>query len=103
MLTIFLRKSKTGKESLDRHRSIMPSVLCHSMNQAASYWSSVPHHPTFLGFGAWPHAPLWLRDSTTDTNIINDTLCVTNIEMRYTIVGSNICIKETEIYIEQTH
>ena len=38
-----------------------PSVLSNSTNQAASYWSSVPHHPSFvpgLGGHAPPGSPL---------------------------------------------
>ena len=27
------------------------------MNQAVSFWSFVPHHPIFPGFGVWPPAP----------------------------------------------
>ena len=33
------------------------SVLCDYANQAASYWSSVPHHPKFV-FGIGGHSPL---------------------------------------------
>ena len=29
----------------------IPSALHHFMTQAVSYWSSVPHLPTFLGWG----------------------------------------------------
>ena len=44
-----------------------PTVLCDSMNQAASYWYFVPHQPNlFPGLGAMapcppPPPPLWLR------------------------------------------
>ena len=32
---------------------LKPTVLFDSMNQAASYWSSIPHHPNcFPGLGA---------------------------------------------------
>ena len=31
---------------------IIPSILCNSINQAASYWSSVPHHLSCQGLGA---------------------------------------------------
>ena len=27
----------------------LPSVLCDSLNQAASYWSSIPNHPILVG------------------------------------------------------
>ena len=33
-----------------------PSVLCHLVNQAASYWSSVPYPLNFQEFGV--HGPL---------------------------------------------
>ena len=33
---------------------LIPSVLCDSMNQVASYWSSVPHHHSFLELGCMP-------------------------------------------------
>ena len=37
----------------------MPSVHCDSMNQAASYWYSVPHHSNFPGLEGY--GPLWPR------------------------------------------
>ena len=35
-MTLFCERVGLGRKS---------TVLCESMNQAASYWSSVPHHP----------------------------------------------------------
>ena len=41
---------------------ILLSLLCHSMDQAATDWTSVPYLPTFPGLGAMPlNSPVWLR------------------------------------------
>ena len=46
-MTFYLRKDRTWKRK--SYTGILkPTVRCDSMNQAASYWSSVPHHPTFF-------------------------------------------------------
>ena len=38
---------------------LKPTVLCDSMNQAASYWSSIPYHRDFFrDWGPRPPTPL---------------------------------------------
>ena len=58
----------------------MPCVFCDSMNQAATYWSSVPHHPNVPGpdcsgvdrggeqRGPWPPIPEHVGDGKRSTN-----------------------------------
>ena len=90
-------KGRTGKENITHHK---PSVLCDSMNQAAIYWSSVPHHPN-PGIGGYDTlAPLWLRyyaGSATDCSRfscrpISVSFCLFVLGMLY----SNIYLSSTK-------
>ena len=46
--------------AISSHGIMEPIVLYDSMNQVASYWSSIPRHSSFSGIGG--HG-LWLRHS----------------------------------------
>ena len=52
----------------------MPSVLCDSMHEAASFWSSVLHHLIFLGLVAM--APSGYAPDTQTGYMFSSLLCL---------------------------
>ena len=49
---ISLRKGWTGTENLTQAFLYPLYFVSDYVNQAANYWSFIPHHPTFSGIGA---------------------------------------------------
>ena len=58
----------------------LTNIYIYYVNQAASYWSSVPHHPYFAGIGGhsppWP--ALWLRHRFRAVLLISNHITAKN-------------------------
>ena len=78
-MTMFSERVGLGKKI--EHMILKPTVLCDSVNQATSYWSSVPHHPNLLR-GPWPPARLPLTTSLLLTRKIEIGRCKLHLPLR---------------------